>query len=302
MLSRTLIVADDGRRTLSTTAARRLSLALLVMPAALWLGLLVIVPLVDMLVVSLQVKVGPRVYRLGLENYVEFFAEQIYWNTFFRTAVISIAATALTLVAAFPVAYYIAKLARGRSRNLLFVLCLLPFWVSELVRTFGWMILLRETGVVSRLLQIVGVSDGPIEFLYNDATILVGLVYTSILFMVVPLVTTLESLDDNLIEAAYDLGGNGFSVLREIVIPHAMPGIVGGTIVVFMLTLGNFLTSTLLGGKNSLWFTEQIYNQFIVRFNWEQGAAFGFLLLGLSSLIIWLGLRLTGQSLARSLG
>ena len=283
-------------------AARSLGLWLLLVPAALWLGVLVLIPLADMMVISFQVKVASRVYAFGFANYVEFFAESLYWNTFFRTAVISIAATALTLVAAFPVAYYIAKLARGRARNLLFVLCLLPFWVSELVRTFGWMILLRETGVASGLLQSIGLAAGPIEFLYNDATILVGLVYTSILFMVVPLVTTLDSLDDNLIEAAYDLGGSGPSILREIIIPHAMPGIVGGTIIVFMLTLGNYLTSTLLGGKNSLWFTEQIYNQFITRFNWEQGAAFGFLLLALSSLIIWLGLRLTGQSLARTLG
>jgi spermidine/putrescine transport system permease protein len=115
------------------------------------------------------------------------------------------------------------------------------------------------------------------------------------LFMVVPLISALESLDDSLIEAAYDLGGNGWSILRQIVIPHAAPGIVAGCIVVFMLTLGNYLTPTLLGGKNSQWFTEQIYTQFITRFNWEQGAAFGFLLLGLSTAIVWLGLKLSGQ-------
>ncbi|MBI3453248.1 MAG: ABC transporter permease [Rhodospirillales bacterium] len=282
-------------------AAPRLGLILLLAPAALWLGVLILIPLSEMLYISFQERVAPRIYQFGVSNYLEFFIEQVYWNTFFRTAVISIVATLLTLVIAFPVAYYIAKLARGRNKNLLFILCLLPFWVSELVRTFGWIILLRETGVVSRTLQWLGLADAPIEFLYNDAAILVGLVYTSMLFMVIPLVTALDSLNDSLIEAAYDLGGNAFSIMREIVIPHAMPGIVGGTIVVFMLTLGNYLTSTLLGGKNSLWFTEQIYNQFITRFNWEQGSAFGFLLLLLSSLIVWLGLKLSGQTLAKSL-
>jgi len=122
-----------------------------------------------------------------------------------------------------------------------------------------------------------------------------GLVYTSMLFMVVPLISALDSLDDSLIEAAYDLGGNSANILRCIVIPHAAPGIVAGCIVVFMLTLGNYLTPTLLGGKSSQWFTEQIYSQFITRFNWEQGSAFGFLLLGLSTLIVYLGLRLSGQ-------
>ena len=125
---------------------------------------------------------------------------------------------------------------------------------------------------------------------------LVGLVYSSLLFMVVPLTSALESLDDALIEAAYDLGGNGANILWRIVIPHAAPGIAAGCIVVFMLTLGNYLTPTLLGGKNSLWFTEQIYTQFITRFNWEQGAAFGFLLLALSTAMVWAGLKLSGQS------
>jgi spermidine/putrescine transport system permease protein len=102
-------------------------------------------------------------------------------------------------------------------------------------------------------------------------------------------------LDNSLIEAAYDLGAGGFAILRTIVIPHAAPGITAGCIVVFMLTLGNYLTPTLLGGKNSQWFTEQIYTQFITRFNWEQGAAFGFLLLALSTALVILGLRLSGQ-------
>jgi spermidine/putrescine transport system permease protein len=122
------------------------------------------------------------------------------------------------------------------------------------------------------------------------------------LFMVVPLVTTLESLPDEVVEAGYDLGGTGFSVLREIIIPHATPGIVSGCIIVFMLSLGNYLTPIMLGGKDSLWFTELIYSQFIVRFNWELGAAFGFMLLILSSFIVWGTLRLTGQTLERTMG
>jgi len=215
-----------------------------------------------------------------------------------RTATYSVLATLLTLLIAFPVAYFIAKVARGRAKGVLFLLCLLPFWVSELVRTYGWMILLRESGILSGLLVWTGLAARPIEMLYNDVAIMIGLIYTSMLFMVVPLVTVLDSLDDSLIEAAYDLGGTAPSILREIVIPHAMPGIAAGSIVVFMLTLGNYLTPTLLGGKESLWFTEQIYNQFIIRFNWEQGSAFGFLLLILSSAIVWIGLKLTGQTLA----
>jgi spermidine/putrescine transport system permease protein len=277
---------------------RRLALLLLLAPALLWLFGLIVLPHVELAVLSLRARIAPRVFEWSLARYLTFFEEPLYWHTFVRTAVMSIAATLATFAIAFPAAWYIAKIAKGRAQSLLFVLCLIPFWVSETVRTLGWMILLRESGVLPRLLVDLGLTAMPVELLYHVATILVGLVYTSMLFMVVPLVNALETLDDALIEAAYDLGGNGWSILREIVIPHAMPGITAGAIVVFMLTLGNYLTPTLLGGKNSLWFTELIYTQFITRFNWEQGAAFGFLLLGLSTAIVWCGLSLSGQRFA----
>jgi spermidine/putrescine transport system permease protein len=273
----------------------RLSLGLLLAPALLWLGALIVLPHLDLAVLSFRARVGPRHYVPSLAQYQTFFTEPLYWHVFVRTAVMSVIATFCTLVLAFPIAWVIAKLAQGRASSLLFILCLIPFWVSETVRTLGWMILLRESGVLPALLVKLGLTRVPVELLYHDATILVGLVYTSLLFMVIPLISSLESLDNALIEAAYDLGAGGFAILRSIVIPHAAPGITAGCIVVFMLTLGNYLTPTLLGGKNSEWFTEQIYTQFITRFNWEQGAAFGFLLLGLSTLMVVLGLKLTGQ-------
>ena len=279
----------------ATTLQVRLVLFLLLAPALLWLVGLIVLPHLDLAVLSLRQRVAPRQYEFSMAQYRTFIEEPLYWHTFVRTAAMSILATVMTLLLAFPIAWTIAKLVRGRTKSLLLVLCLIPFWVSETVRTLGWMILLRESGVLPAVLVQLGLTETPVELLYRDATVLVGLVYTSMLFMVVPLISALESLDDALIEAAYDLGGNGPSILRQIVIPHAAPGILAGCIVVFMLTLGNYLTPTLLGGKNSLWFTEQIYTQFITRFNWEQGAAFGFLLLGLSTAIVWLGLKLTGQ-------
>ncbi len=281
--------------TADKTWHRRLMLGLLLAPALIWLFALIVLPHLDLALLSFRESVAPREYAPSLTQYRTFFQEPLYWHVFARTAAMSAIATMLTLLIAFPVAWTIAKLARGRMGALLFVLCLIPFWVSETVRTLGWMILLRESGVLPGLLVHLGITGVPVEMLYHDATILVGLVYTSLLFMVVPLVGSLESLDNSLIEAAYDLGSSGFAILRKIVIPHALPGITAGCIVVFMLTLGNYLTPTLLGGKNSQWFTEQIYTQFITRFNWEQGAAFGFLLLALSTAMVWLGLKLSGQ-------
>src|SRR5262245_5960238 len=178
----------------------RLALWLLLAPALAWLLGLIVLPHVDLAVLSLRARVAPRIYELSLKQYATFFEEPLYWHTFLRTALISMLATLCTLVVAFPAAWYIAKIARGRTKSLLFVLCLVPFWVSETVRTLGWMILLRESGVLPQLLAKLGITAAPVELLYHDSTIMVGLVYTSLLFMVVPLTNALESLDDSLIE------------------------------------------------------------------------------------------------------
>lgn len=283
---------------MSSRDARRLSLFLLLTPLLLWLALLIILPHVGMGAMSLRERVSPRVYTYGFGHYVAFAREPIYWNTLLRTASMSLLVTALTLLIGFPIAYYIAKVARKRSKAALFLLCLVPLWVSDLVRAFGWIVLLRETGIVSTFLQRAGLVSAPVELLYSDVTVVIGMVYTVALFMIVPLVSTLDGMDNSLIEAGYNLGGSRWMVLRRIVIPYAMPGIVAGCIIVFMLSAGSYLTPVLLGGKNSMWFTEQIYDQFITRSNWESGAAFGILLLAFTSLVVWLGLRLSGQKLA----
>ncbi len=268
-------------------------------PVLLWLVLLIVLPHIDLFIMSFRYEDEYGELAWGMLNYNEFFKESIYWLTFVRTAAYSLVVTFLTLMIGLPVAFYITKIVAVRFKGPLTVLVLLPFWVSELVRVYGWMILLRESGVVNHFLVKLGILNTPVEMLYNDATMIMGLVYTTMLFMVVPLISVLDSLDNELIEAAFDLGANSISTLFKVVIPYATPGIVSGSIVVFMLTLGNYLTPNILGGKNSLWFTEQIYNQFIASFNWNQGSAFGFLLLMLSSVIIWAGLKLTRQDLKK---
>lgn len=278
--------------------AKRLAMILLFAPFALWILLLIVLPHIGMGIMSLREKVAPRVYEFGFDNYVDFFTEPIYWHILGRTASMSLLVTALALLIGFPVSYYIAKVAGPRSRGAMFMLCLIPLWVSDLIRAYGWILLLRETGLISGILQWSGLAAEPVEMLYNDASVIIGLVYTVMLFMIVPLTSTLDGMDDAMVEAGYNLGGNGFTVLRRIIIPYAMPGIVSGCIIVFMLTAGSYLTPVLLGGKNSSWFTQTIYDQFITRYNWESGAAFGFLLLIFTSLVVWIGLKLSGQTLS----
>jgi len=278
---------------------KRWALLFFLSPVLLWLVLMIVLPQIDLLVMSFRFETDDGKMIWSFSNYLQFFEEPIYWLTFVRTAIYSILVTFLTIVIALPLAFYITKVVAPKFQGFLLVLILLPFWVSELVRVYGWMILLRESGVINHFLIKLGILHQPVEMLYRDSTMILGLVYTTMLFMVVPIVSVLESLDNSLIEAAYDLGANMWSILFKIIIPHAAPGIVSGSIVVFMLTLGNYLTPNLMGGKNSLWFTEQIYNQFIASFNWNQGSAFGFLLLALASLVVWLGLKLTRQNLKK---
>ena len=277
----------------------RWGLVIFLTPVLLWLFLLIVLPHMDLLIMSFRIEDDLGNPTWSVSNYLAFFQEPIYWLTYTRTAAYSILVTLLTFIVALPVAFFITKVVDYRYKGFLTMLLLLPFWVSELVRVYGWMILLRESGVINHFLLKTGLLKQPIEMLYNDVTMVMGLVYTCMLFMVIPIISVLDSLDDSLIEAAYDLGANMWTILVKIIIPHSMPGIVSGSIVVFMLTLGNYLTPNLMGGKNSLWFTEQIYNQFIASFNWNQGSAFGFLLLLLSSLVIWTGLKLTKQNLSK---
>ena len=288
-------------QTDAVNRAGKLGFYVFLSPVLLWLLLLIVIPHIELLVISFRGEddMGEAIWTL--ENYANFFTDSIYWLTFVRTAMYALLVTLLTFAVTFPVAFYVTKVVRLRYSGFLIILLLMPFWVSELVRVYGWMILLRESGVINHLLQNLGILQQPVEFLYNDVSMVMGLVYTSMLFMAVPLISSLEAMDDSLIEAAHDLGAGKTTVIFRVVIPYIAPGITSGSIVVFMLTLGNYLTPNLMGGKNSLWFTEQIYNQFIASFNWNQGAAFGFLLLLLSSAIIWLGLKLGRQRLARAM-
>ena len=280
---------------------KQLSFYIFFVPVVLWLALLIVIPQFELFIMSLRYEDEMENMVWSFENYKEFFANDIYWLTFIRTAFYAIFVTFLTLIITFPIAFYITKLVNKRYSAFLIILLLLPFWVSELVRVYGWTILLRESGVINYFLMSLNITDSGIEMLYNDVTMIMGLVYTSMLFMIIPIISSLDGMDDSYIEAAYDLGASKLTILFKIIIPYSSSGIVSGCIVVFMLTLGNYLTPNLMGGKNSLWFTEQIYNQFISSLNWNQGAAFGFLLLILSSFIIWLGLKLTRQNLSKAL-
>ncbi len=270
----------------------------LLIPVLLWLVLLIIIPHIDLFISSFKVD-GDSSSAFSLENYTIFFEEKIYWFTFLNTVLYAIGITLLAFVVTFPVAFYLTKVVDRKYASFLTLMLLIPLWVGELVTIYGWVIILGDHGVINESLKWLGIIDKPLPLLYNNFSMSIGLLYMSMLFMTIPVMTTLESLDDSLIEAASDLGASKFTIFRRIIIPHAMPGIVNGGIIVFMLVIGDYVAPNILGGKSNLWFTEQIYNQFLSTFNWNQGAAFGFLLLVISSAVIWMALKLSGQKLEK---
>ena len=268
----------------------------LLIPVLLWLILLIIIPHIELFISSFKVD-DDSSNSFSLDNYAIFFKEKIYWLTFLNTLLYAIGITILSFIVAFPVAFYLTKVVNRKYASFLTLLLLIPLWVGELVTIYGWVIVLGDHGVINESLMWLGIINKPISLLYNNFSMSIGLLYMSMLFMIIPIMTTLESLDDSLIEAASDLGASKFTIFRRIIIPHAMPGIINGGIIVFMLVIGDYVAPNILGGKSNLWFTEQIYNQFLSTFNWNQGAAFGFLLLVISSAVVWMALKLSGQKL-----
>ncbi len=278
---------------------KNITFYLLLLPVLLWLVTLLVLPHIELFLRSFKIENSTGDMIFSLNNYKLFFTNNIYWLTFVKTALLSIFVTFLAFTITFPVSFYLTKIASRKLSSILTMFLLVPIWTGGLITIYGWMILLGDHGVINQFLLSMGLIKEPIEMLYTNFSMIIGLLYISMLFMIFPMTSALDSLDDSLIEAASDLGASKFTIFRQIIIPHAVPGITSGAIIVFMLVIGDYVAPNILGGKSSLWFTEQIYNKFLATFNWNEGAAFGFLLLLLSSTIIWVALKVSGQKLEK---
>jgi spermidine/putrescine transport system permease protein len=271
--------------------------ALIVALTAFWVVVLIVLPQLLMVDFSLRPSLPPS--RIGgpedvhtLRNYVTLWNNTVHRSIFFQTIWASSLVTFCTLVLCYPVAFYMAQVARPRTLPVLVLLLVIPFWINELLRTFAWYIILAFNGPLNLALVWLGLLDQPVRLLGSPAGVIVGMVYVYILFMVFPLYNAIESLDRNQIEAARDLGSGWLRIHRRIVIPHAKPGIAVGCIMTFMLAAGSYAVPALLGGPSSRWFTEIIYNWFFEGGNWNQGAAYAFILLVLCIVFILLMMKL----------
>ncbi len=274
------------------TRLRRLFLA----PAGVVIGTLFLASLAIMLVYSFLTRGAycGVTAQFTFENYQRVL-DPLYAAILLRTFVMAGTATLGCLVLGFPLALFISR--AGSRKNLYLQLVILPFWTSFLIRTYAWMFLLRDTGLINSVLLATGLIREPLPLLYNDGAVFVGLVYGYLPFVVLPLYATLERLDKTLLEAAADLGARRWMTLTRVVIPLCAPGFRAGALLVFIPCLGAYLTPDLLGGSKTVMVGNVIQNQFTTARDWPFGAAVSLLLMAIVMVLLMLLIRRGGDKL-----
>jgi len=270
--------------------------ALFLLPAWAFTLLLFLAPMGIIVAYSLQTKgvYGGVGAPWTFENYVRLF-DPLYGVILLRSFAMAGAATLGCLVLAFPLALYISR--SGTRKTLLLNLVMLPFWTSFLVRTYAWMFLLRDTGLINSMLLGMGVISEPLPLLYNDGAVVVGLIYGYLPFAVLPLYSNLERLDKGLLEAAADLGAKPWEAMLHVVLPLTAPGMRAAGVLVFIPSLGAYLTPDLLGGGKSMMIGNLVQNQFTSARDWPFGSALSLALMAVVMLLLWALLRRDGEEM-----
>lgn len=259
---------------------------LLVAPALLWLSIFFVIPLLIVVAVSFAGRTphGQVIFSFTIDNYLRFL-EPLYLKIFADTLVVAIVTTLATILMGYPLAYTIAQLPKKWQQPGL-ILVMIPFWINFLIRSYAWVIILRSQGVVNTLLLNLGLIDQPLQMLYNDMAVMLGMVYALLPFMVLPIYVSIEQLDTRLLEAASDLGAKPLTAFRKVTLPLTMPGIAAGTILVFISSLGMFVVPDVMGGAKSALIGNLIQNQFLSARDWPFGSALSIVLAVLSLVLI----------------
>ncbi len=253
--------------------------SILSIPYTIWILLFTIIPLILISVYSfcLRGSYGQIIYSFTLDNY-KMFLKPIYLNVLYKSVVLALKSTLICFLVGYPMAYIISK-ANVKRRNFMIILFVLPLWTNFLLRTYAWMSLLREHGVVNQLLLALGVIQEPLKLLYNDGAILMGMVYNFLPFMVLPIYSVLAKIEYSLIEASQDLGATSFRSFVKVIFPLSFPGVISGVTMVFMPAVSTFVISDLLGGGKSMLLGNLIQNQFLVARNWQFGSAISMIMM-----------------------
>jgi len=275
------LLKKQSHSTLETRKTR--NLLILLLPATIWLLIFFIIPLIIVLVYSFLERgtYGGVTWEFTLKNY-QRLANDLYLNIFWRSLGLASLTTLICLIIGYPLAFFIAT-SSTRWRNLLLFLVIIPFWTNFLVRTYAWMIILRSEGMINTILQSLSLIQEPLNLLFTPFAVIVGLIYGYLPFMILPLYATIERLNFSLVEAAQDLGANQIRTFFRIILPLTLPGIIAGSILVFIPALGAFITPDILGGAKTVMVGNLIQNQFLQARDWPFGSA---LSMGLMVLVL----------------
>jgi spermidine/putrescine transport system permease protein len=287
----TLAVSSQLRRRI--TASR--TGWLLAAPAVLWLIIFSILPMGLMVAMSFwKSTIFGTHPDFILDNYKRVFSNSLYITQLLRTVRIAIVTTIISLVVSYPIALLLARLP-GPWKSTFVLLLFIPFWSSYVVRTFVWLPILGRNGIINQALMWLGLVDRPLDILlYNEGSVLLGLVYVFTLFMTLPIYVSLEKLDPALIEAANDLGARPLQIFSRVILPLSLPGVVSGSIMVFLLAVGAYVTPQLLGGPSGLMFGNIIAAQFLSDNNWAFGSALAVTMMLIVLAMLLLAGRLAG--------
>ena len=260
-------------------------------PGLIWMGFFFLVPLGLVFAISFASRgtYGGIVWEITSANYLDLL-HPLYGKILGQSMWYAAVTTVLCFVVGFPLAYVIAR-SPARWQPILLLLVMLPFWTNFLVRTYAWMILLRHDGLINRCLMALGIVDTPLELLYTPTAVVIGLVYGYLPFMVLPLYVAVERLDPLLVEAAWDLYASRWAVFTRVMLPLTKPGIVGGCILVFIPSVGSFITPDLLGGARSMMIGNLIQHEYLVVRDWPLGSAVSFVLMAVVMAAVWLYYR-----------
>jgi len=265
-----------------------------VSPVTLWLILLVAAPLLYVFYLSFQSTDGYNVvYKLTLVNYKELL-NPIYMEIYSNSFILAILTTILSILLGYPFAYHMAK-ASKKSKTLMMILLMVPFWTNSLIRLNGWKTILGKTGFINSILVDLHIVNQPLEILYTRGAVLLGMIYILFPYMVLPLFASIDKLDFGLLEASNDLGANKVKTFFNVTLPLTSPGIFSGTILVFIPSLGYFFVSDIMGGGKSQLIGNLIENQFKAANNWPFGAALSMLLIIMIIIIVSIYKRCGGD-------
>jgi spermidine/putrescine transport system permease protein len=253
----------------------------LLLPAYLWLTVAIFLPLSAMAIFSFMtdLPIAGRTWAVTLQNYAAFFETDLYGRLLLRSLRLGLEVTVYCTLIGFPCAYVLAKVLKGRSREAIFLLVILPFWSNGLVRIFSWAVFLRGGGVIDLALNSVLPFQVSVDLMYSYPAVVIGLVHSYLPYMVLTCYLTLQAIDDSLIEAALSLGASRLTVLRRLIVPLAMPGLAAGAVLIFVPVVGSFMEPRILGGRRGTFYGTVIEDQFVAVFNWPLGAALSFILL-----------------------